>query len=212
MPVLPRFCFHLAEQDNWPSIQRHGLLPARNLIERAGLNGAARRALERNRREQRTVLPDGSVIRDNKPLPVAALQRCLIGMTPAEWFALLNSKVFFWFDLARLDRQRRACGAHPQMLLVFETEILLAKYEAAAAVTPINTGNAMRQAASRGAQTFVPVMDWRRRQWALESAMTGKPRTASHPPVELAIAATLTDALQLMHAACSLAHDQALPR
>ena len=105
VPTLPRFCFHLAELDNWPSIQGYGLLPASRLMDRAGLSGASREALERNRRDQRTVLSDGSVIRDNKPLPVAALERCLIGMNPAEWFALLNSKVFFWFDLDRLDRQ-----------------------------------------------------------------------------------------------------------
>jgi len=115
-------------------------------MDRAGLRGAAREALERNRRPQRTILPDGSVLRDNKPLPLAALERCLVGMSPPEWFTLLNSKVFFWFDLERLERQRRACGTQPQVVLVFETAKLLARHETAAAVTPINTGNAMRAA------------------------------------------------------------------
>ena len=34
---LPRQVYHLAEEANWPSIERLGLLPASELIVRAGL-------------------------------------------------------------------------------------------------------------------------------------------------------------------------------
>jgi hypothetical protein len=30
---------------------------------------------------------------------------------PEDWFELLNSKVFFWLDVRRLNRQRLACGS-----------------------------------------------------------------------------------------------------
>ena len=56
-------------------------------------------------------------LRDQKPLPAAALRKCLVGMTPVEWYALINSKVFFWFDVDRLNRQRGACEPRPQVVL-----------------------------------------------------------------------------------------------
>jgi hypothetical protein len=210
--ILPRLCFHLAEQDNWSSIQRSGLLPASRLMDRAGVSGETRKAMEHGRREQRTVLPDGTVIRDNRPLPLVALDQCLVGMSPAEWFAMLNSKVFFWFDLSRLERQRWACRAHPQVVMVFETAALLAQHEALAAVTPINTGSAMRKAALRGMQTFVRLADWRSHQWTAEAEITGRRRRNSHRPVELAIAEPVPEAMRVMRAAYPLAPNQPLPQ
>jgi hypothetical protein len=179
--MLPSFCFHLADQENWSSVQRNGLLSASWLMDRAGLNGINRKVKEHGRRKGRTVLPDGTMIRDNKPLPFVALERCLVGMSPAEWFALLNSKIFYWLDLSRLESQHRACGACSQVLMVFETAALVSKHEAMATVTPINTGSPMRKTALREAQTFVSVADWRCRRWTVEMAMTGKRRRCSHP-------------------------------
>jgi hypothetical protein len=94
-PHLPRHVLHLAEVANLPSIERHGLLSTSRLLDLAGVRGDERARLERAHRPDRATLPNGVVIRDQRPMPPAALARCLIGITPAEWYALLNSKVFF---------------------------------------------------------------------------------------------------------------------
>src|ERR671925_246588 len=139
---VPSFVYHLAEAENWPSIQRHGLLSTRALLDRTAINGSTRAVLEREHRSRRTVLPNGCVIRDQKPMAPMALERCLVGLIPAQWYELLNSKVFFWFDIERLNRQRRACGSFRQVVLKIATDCLLHRYASQTAMTPINTGNA----------------------------------------------------------------------
>ena len=71
-------------------------------------------------------------------MPPMALMRCLrSGLTPEDWFELLNSKVFFWLDPKRLNRQRLACSASPQVTLAVDASSLLMKYSGLATVTPI---------------------------------------------------------------------------
>lgn len=51
-------------------------------------------------------------------MPPAALARCLdSGLDPDAWYALVNSRVFFWLSRERLDRHRAACGKRPQIIL-----------------------------------------------------------------------------------------------
>src|SRR5262245_5241744 len=107
----PKQILHMTEASNWPSIEQHGLLSTSGLLDLANVRGAERVCLERQQRRERVVLPNSVVIRDQKPMPPAGLARCLIGASPDAWYALLNSKVFFWLDPERLNRQRRACGA-----------------------------------------------------------------------------------------------------
>ena len=88
---------------------------------------------------------------DQLPMPPSALARCLVDMTPAEWYALINSKVFFWFDIERLNRQRRASGISPEaVVMTIDVERLLAAYGSRAHLSPFNTGNARRRPAVRG--------------------------------------------------------------
>src|SRR5437879_6689365 len=101
--TLPPVVYHMAEAVNWPSIERAGLLSARALLELAGVPEAERGQVDLEQRTGPLLLPGGMVIRDQKPMPPAALERCLHGMTPAQWYALLNSQVFFWLDIERLN-------------------------------------------------------------------------------------------------------------
>jgi hypothetical protein len=143
-------------------------------------------------------LPNGAMVRDQNPMPPAALARCLHGLTPTQWYALLNSKVFFWVDAERLDRQRRACGG-AQVVLVIDAAPLLDRYRGRAAVTPFNTGNARRQPAARGACTFVPYATWSEDGWASEASALGtRPRSKSHRPAELAIEYSVPDAMDFV--------------
>jgi hypothetical protein len=64
-------------------------------------------------------LPDGRYIRGQRPMPPQALARCLDpGLTPADWYALLNGCVFFWLDPDRVDRPVRAASHRPAELVL----------------------------------------------------------------------------------------------
>jgi hypothetical protein len=114
MNVRP-FVYHLAEAENWPSIQRDGLFSTRALLERAGIDASIRAAVEREHRPKRTILSTGLVIRDQKPIPPAALQRCLVGLTATQWYELENCHRSVAGSLrpsSRLDSfQHRQCTA-----------------------------------------------------------------------------------------------------
>jgi hypothetical protein len=196
---VPPFVYHLAEAENWPSIQRDGLFSTRVLLDRTRIDGSMRVVLEREHRPQRTILSTGLVIRDQKPMPPAALERCLVGLTVTQWYELLNSKVFFWFDIERLNRQRRACGSFAQVVLKIATHRLLDRYAAHTALTPINTGNARRKPALRGAATFVPYSAWAKTAWLSEAqALATRFRPWSHPPVELAVTDSVPDVMDFV--------------
>ncbi len=191
---LPTQMFHLAEEENWPSIKRYGLLSAEKLMLRSNTSH-----LLNSYRMERTVLSDGTIIRDQKPIPPKALERCLIGMHPAEWYRLLNSKIFFWFDPDRVNRQKKACGANRQKVMIIGTEHLLSKYAEAASVTPFNTGNARRKPAPRSRDTFVPYTAWLKSAWKTEAEGLGKhSRPRSHKPVELTLNDSVPDIMDFV--------------
>jgi hypothetical protein len=203
---LPRHVYHMAEATNWPSIERLGLLPAAELIARAGLSGAEHDRLERSQRPVHTVLPSGVAIRDQRPMPATALRACLVGLDPADWYALVNARVFFWLDPARLNRQRAACRERPQVVLTLDAAGLVAAYGDRAAVSPINSGNARRRPARRGTATFVPYAEWVESGWASEAAALGiRERRRSHPPAELTVAGAIPDAMRYVLATSRLA-------
>jgi hypothetical protein len=206
---LPRRVYHLAEEANWQSIQRIGLLSAADLMAYAGLSGVDRERLERSQRMSHTVLADGVEIRDQLRMPATALRACLIGMEPADWYALMNSRVFFSLDPIRLNRLRGGCEPRPQVVLILDTAGLMASYAGRASVTPINSGHALRRAARRGAGTFVPYGAWVESGWASEAARLGiRERSRSHRPVELAIAGAIPDVMRYVVAVSRLAADE----
>ncbi len=171
--TLPAQIFHLAEATNWPSIQQHGLLSTSALLDLAGVQGKERAQFERLHRPAQIELSNGVHVRDQKPMPAQALAQCLIGMAPAEWCQLINSKVFFWLDPDRLNRQRRACDARPQVVLVVDTQRLLARHAEKVALSPFNTGNTRRKPAARGRSTFVPYAVWSESGLSSEAAGLG---------------------------------------
>lgn len=203
---LPPLIYHLAESENWPSIQERGLLSAACLLQACGsvrLNGSHRPA--------RTVLPNGWVIRDQQRIPRAALEKCLVEMTPEEWYALLNSRVFFWLDRDRLNRQRLACGPHRQVVLVLDSAKLIARYRDSIELTPINTGNARRKPALRGRQTFVLYRDWLSSGWMSETmALVTNPRPRNHRPAELTVVNSVPDVLRFVTAVVKLKEGELL--
>ena len=195
MPIERRIetVFHLLDERNWPSVQKQGLLSAQRLLENSKEDSTE---LLRAHRPAAVRLSSGAWLRDQRPMPPAVLARYLAdGVTPADWFALLNSKVFFWIDPERLNRQRLACGEARQIVLVVDAARLLEKYATRARVTPINTGNALRAAARRNLSTFVPYDAWVASAWQHERIGGKKTRPDSHRPSELTIEGGVEDVM-----------------
>ena len=196
---LPDRLYHLTDAANWFSIERYGLLSAWRLFERAGICGEERAVVERRQRTEQLILRDGSVINDQRPMEQGALAKCLVGMTPEQWYELLNGKVFFWFDAERLNRMRRVVVDAAKVVMVVDTARLLKRYAAKAMVTPINTGNARRAAATRGLATFVPYERWLESGWLSEAqGLRTKLRLSSHQPVELTIDGAIPDIMDFV--------------
>ena len=80
--------YHMAEDESWESIRRHGLLSTSALLDRFEVEGGERFAIESTRRPEivRVDHPEygTALIRDNKPMQEKSLERCLVGMTPRE--------------------------------------------------------------------------------------------------------------------------------
>lgn len=187
MRVLPARAWHLVDDANYASVRRHGLLPTSALIERAGTPAGT--DLLRTHRPTTLALPNGTILRDQRPMPPDALARCLTDTTPADWYARLNSHVFFWLDKTRAEAMQAAYRTRPQWRLTIDTHRLLARHAHAAFLTPINTGYAWRTPAPRSARTFVPYADWEQNGWIHE----GRARPAGHRPVELVFACSIPD-------------------
>lgn len=196
---LPRVLYHLADAANWLSIQQHGLLSTSALLDLAGMQGEEREQIERQHRAQQLNLANGAIIRDQGPMPPETLERCLREMTPQEWYALLNARVFFWFDVGRLNRMLKANHKRPQVLMILDTERLLAAYAEQVTLAPINTGNARRRPALRGRETFVPYQVWLESRWASEAEALGtRIRSGSHIPAELTITGSIPDVMHFV--------------
>lgn len=176
--------FHLAGASNFPSILEHGLMSTKRLFGLTRVPEAEQVGRLRSHRPENERLSDSVLIRDQKPMPPSALERALKdGLTPADWYALLNDFVFFWLDPSRMERQRRACGDRPQVLLTFDAASLLDQFDADAFVSPINSGNARRRPAPRGRGTLMPYGRWLESGWP-----TG---TRHRAPVELLFRTTI---------------------
>lgn len=159
--------YHMAEAGSWPSIQQHGLLSTSALLDEYRITGAARAALESERRSAMNVVhragrPPAS-IRDNLPMDDAGLRRCLEdGLTPADWYRLLNGRVFFWVTEKRLNRLRaaRAYRTRAHDILIVDSTSLLAVHAGGIVLSPINSGCTKPIPRSRGRTTFLPLAEY----------------------------------------------------
>ncbi|OJZ71998.1 hypothetical protein BRW65_18080 [Mycobacterium paraffinicum] len=79
-------------------------------------------------------------------------------------------------------------------MLTIDTPRVVKTYRKGVSLSPINTGNARRRPARRGAATFVPYAQWLDTGWTSEATALGTPaRRRSHAPVELTIADPIPD-------------------
>ena len=166
--AYPRL-YHMAEASMWPSIQRHGLLSTSALLDLYGMEGEARRQIEHTRRGDFIAVdhPEwGQVlIRDQKPMSDATLAPVLDdGLTPADWYALLNERVFFWVDETRLKGLLGAYRHRDNLVLVLDAATVLARHAARTTLSTINSGYSRRWAVRRGRDTFRALADFEFRE------------------------------------------------
>lgn len=158
--------YHMAEAGTWPSIRASGLLSTSALLDLYGIGGEERSRIEScHRSECVTIHHDiygPAIIRDQKPMSEKALRKCLKEMTPAQWYRLLNGKVFFWLTAERVTRllSARAYRDREHTVLTIDTARLLQNHQRDVTLSPINSGSTVYKPQPRGADTFQTLVDY----------------------------------------------------
>lgn len=207
--LYPRL-WHMAHKGAWPAIQDRGLMSSTALVDDYGVEGEERDRLLRMRRPDSVPLthPDriGAVIRDQKPMSDGALERCLdAGLTPSDWYALLNSRTFFWLSRDRIWRllKARAYRDLAQTVLTIDTASLVAAHRDQIWLSPINSGATLFKPQPRGLGTFMRVNDFP----FAERAAT---RTAADNVVELLVEHSVPDLQKHVLAVHEVINDEIL--
>ncbi|GIK49897.1 MAG: hypothetical protein BroJett013_25940 [Alphaproteobacteria bacterium] len=164
--------YHMAAAGSWPLIRTHGLLSTTALLDLCGVTGTARDAIESTRRPENVTIPFATkervVIRDNKPMDDRGLDRCLLdGLTPTDWYRLLNARVFFWLTKERLLRLLSA-GAYANSehdVLELDSRALVSKWREAITLSPINSGCTKPYPHPRGLATFQSIAEYPYAHW-----------------------------------------------
>ncbi|MEU7613630.1 hypothetical protein [Micromonospora sp. NPDC049204] len=158
--------FHTMSATAWPSVQQHGLLSTRQLIDLFGLDAGERERLLSAPRQQSTVLRapgrPPSVIRDQKPMKFIA-EKIDPDSSLAEYLAAINSRVFFWASAERLDRLRQAkeYRTEGQVVLHVDTRALVERYGPRIELCRLNSGAVtQKNHPLRGHRSWVPIADY----------------------------------------------------
>lgn len=173
--------YHMAHCGSWESIQRHGLLSTEALLDKWGIKNPQRQTLLDQRRPEivRIESIHGSAyIRDQKPMYDHLLKRCLLdGLTPIDWYRILNSRVFFWVSEARLKRllNARAYRHQEQDIIVIDTAKLVGKHYSEVSLCPINSGATMPGQQKRGLNSFLRIPDYPYDAWLIKRGASGDP-------------------------------------
>ena len=167
--AYPRL-YHMAEAAAWPSIQRHGLLSTSALLDLYEIAEPARSLIERQRRADFVPITHAKhgelLIRDQRPMTDDSLARALVGMTPSEWYALLNARVFFWVGEERLQKLLGTYRRRDNLVIVLDTAAVMARHAAQTTLSPINSGFTRRFPQPRGCDTFRTIADYPFEEWA----------------------------------------------
>jgi hypothetical protein len=193
---FPRL-YHMADKDAWPSIQQHGLLSTTALLDLFGVNGVKRTALESQHRPECVVINHpqhgAAIIRDQKPMDDKGLTRCLTGVSPKEWYEILNRRTFFWLTEDRLERLLSA-GAYrdkQHCVLTVDTRALVERHLDRITLSPMNSGCTKPMPHPRGRDCFLPVRDYPYDAWA-------KKRRKQDAVVELVVDYSVPDVAEFV--------------
>lgn len=159
--------FHMAAEGSWPLIERLGLLSTSALLDCFEVPEAVRSALEERHRPNSVSIHHPTygqaIIRDQKPMDDRGLERALRdGLTPRDWYRVLNAKVFFWVQRHRLEimMKARAYQLQRKTVLYVRTAELLRRYADRVLLAAMNTGCTKPWPHPRGINTFRPMAEY----------------------------------------------------
>lgn len=185
--------YHLTHIGNVESIKKLGLLSTSALLDLFGIGGEERRLIEdSNRRDLVPIAHDihgRAILRDQKPMDDRGLARALRdGITPVEWYRLVNRHVFFWVDQSRVDRLlgAKAYRTDRHALIISGTAGLFERHAANVVLSPINTGATKPMPHPRGRDCFVPMELYPYEEWNAK-------RRGKDPVVEVAVPTAVPD-------------------
>ena len=164
--------FHMAQRGSWPAIQERGLLSTTALLDLYGVKGEAREAIEiRHRPESVELSASGlpvAVVRDQIPMSDKGLRKALPArLQPSDWYAILNSRVFFWLTEDRLHRLLQA-GAYRDKehdVLEIDTRSLIEVHRERVWLCPYNSGSTVMNPVPRDESTFARIGDYPYQNW-----------------------------------------------
>jgi hypothetical protein len=158
--------FHMAESGSWPSIMENGLLSTKALLDVFGIEGQERKLIESCHRPKSVAITHKrygtAVIRDQIPMRQSALEKCLEGMAPQQWYEFLNGRVFFWLTRDRVETllNARAYRSKEHLVLTVDSQALLSRYHDRVLLSPINSGSTIYRPVKRGPDTFKSISDY----------------------------------------------------
>ncbi len=202
----------MAEQGSWPSVRDRGLLSTSALLDLYKVRGKIRSRIELERRPTAVPLIHAglpqAVIRDQIPMDDNGLRRCLPPhISPADWYRILNGKVFFWLTKERLLRLLNA-GAYRESahdVLEVNTEALVARYRDRIWFCPMNSGCTKPIPHPRGDDTFLRIPDYPYAEWR-------KKRRKGERVVELAVDYSIPDIRDFVMRVSKMRGDQLIRR
>lgn len=166
------YLYHMAMKDSWASIQQHGLLPTNELLDLFEVDDEERTSLTTKRRPQCVKIVHATygvaIVRDQIPLHDSDLLKCLTGgLTPQDWHAVLNERVFFWLTEERLERLMCA-GAYRKsqhLILKVPTGQIIDDFRNSIELSPMNSGCTKPFPHPRGPETFLSIDDYPYEFW-----------------------------------------------
>ena len=175
--------YHMAELGSWPHIREHGLRSTTALLNLFEVPGDKRLQIEERHRPGKVPIEHPkwgrAIVRDQIPMTDAGLLRCLPpNLSPADWYKILNAKVFFWLSRDRLLTMLKA-GAYrhdAHDVLEVDTRALVDAYRGSIWLSPMNSGCTKPYPHPRNKQTFSRIPDYPytrrpRRERAVELAI-----------------------------------------
>jgi hypothetical protein len=164
--------YHVTRPHAVPSIKRHGILPANELLTLFQVPPKQTDLIQFERRSTSVDISHpvhgSATLTDNAPLSTAALSLCLDDeLRPSDWLQMLSQRVFFWVDKKSVDTHLRASIKRndARVVLVLDTLSVFRAYYEQLELAPINTGSTIRIPARRGLSTFSPAHLYTYRDW-----------------------------------------------
>ena len=167
---FPRL-YHSAEPGSWPLIAEHGLRSTSALMDLFECPPDVREQIEARHRPNKIPITHPiygtAVVRDQKPMSDAALRKVLVDGSPADWYRLLNGKVFFWPTEKRLKSflGARAYRTSNHVVITVASSRLFARHKEQVTLSPINSGATLYKPVPRGQGTFQSIDDYPFDEW-----------------------------------------------